>query len=196
MKKYVISLDAGTTSNRAVIFHEDLDIKGIAQREFTQIYPKPGWVEHDANEIWKTQYDVLKQAIRENGISTSEIAAIGITNQRETTIIWDRKTGAPVANAIVWQDRRTAGFCELLKKQGHIDAIKQKTGLVIDAYFSGTKINWLLENVEGSQATRRKRRIGIRNSRNMARLEIDPRGSCISLMCQMPAEQCFSISIP
>jgi glycerol kinase len=149
MKKYVISLDAGTTSNRAVIFHEDLDIKGIAQREFTQIYPKPGWVEHDANEIWKTQYDVLKQAIRENGISTSEIAAIGITNQRETTIIWDRKTGAPVANAIVWQDRRTAGFCELLKKQGHIDAIKQKTGLVIDAYFSGTKINWLLENVEG-----------------------------------------------
>jgi glycerol kinase len=108
MKKYVISLDAGTTSNRAVIFHEDLDIKGIAQREFTQIYPKPGWVEHDANEIWKTQYDVLKQAIRENGISTSEIAAIGITNQRETTIIWDRKTGAPVANAIVWQDRRTA----------------------------------------------------------------------------------------
>jgi glycerol kinase len=177
MKKYVISLDAGTTSNRAVIFHEDLDIKGIAQREFTQIYPKPGWVEHDANEIWKTQYDVLKQAIRENGISTSEIAAIGITNQRETTIIWDRKTGAPVANAIVWQDRRTAGFCELLKKQGHIDAIKQKTGLVIDAYFSGTKINWLLENVEGSQASRRKRRIGIRNRGNLARLEIDPRGA-------------------
>lgn len=149
MKKYVISLDAGTTSNRAVLFHEDLDIKGIAQREFTQIYPKPGWVEHDANEIWNTQYDVLKQAISENGVSTSEIAAIGITNQRETTIIWDRKTGEPVANAIVWQDRRTAGFCELLKKHGHVESIKQKTGLVIDAYFSGTKINWLLENVEG-----------------------------------------------
>lgn len=149
MKKYVISLDAGTTSNRAVLFHKDLDIKGIAQREFTQIYPKPGWVEHDANEIWNTQYDVLKQVIKENGVSTSEIAAVGITNQRETTIIWDRKTGDPVAKAIVWQDRRTAGFCEQLKKQGHVEAIKQKTGLVIDAYFSGTKINWLLENVEG-----------------------------------------------
>jgi glycerol kinase len=149
MKKYVISLDAGTTSNRAVIFHEDLDIKGIAQQEFTQIYPKPGWVEHDANEIWKTQYEVLQQALKENKVLPSEIAAIGITNQRETTIIWDRSTGEPISNAIVWQDRRTARLCQQLKEQGHTGMIKQKTGLVIDAYFSGTKIHWMLENLPG-----------------------------------------------
>jgi glycerol kinase len=151
MKKYVISLDSGTTSNRAVIFDHELKIKGISQREFTQIYPKPGWVEHDANEIWETQYAVLKEALAENGISPSEVAAIGITNQRETTVIWDRNTGIPIANAIVWQDRRTAGYCEALKNNGHTKMIKQKTGLVIDAYFSGTKIKWMLDNVPGAK---------------------------------------------
>jgi len=148
-KKYVIALDSGTTSNRAVIFDRELNIAGIARKEFNQIYPGPGWVEHDANEIWETQYAVLKEVIVNNNISPSEIASLGITNQRETTIIWDRKSSEPVANAIVWQDRRTAGFCESLKKNGHIDSIKKKTGLVIDAYFSGTKIKWLLDNVKG-----------------------------------------------
>lgn len=156
MKKYVISLDSGTTSNRAVIFDHDLKIKGIAQREFTQIYPKPGWVEHDANEIWETQYTVLKESLANNNISPSEVAAIGITNQRETTVIWDRNTGAPIANAIVWQDRRTAGYCEALKNNGHAKMIKQKTGLVIDAYFSGTKIKWMLDNVPGARVRAEK----------------------------------------
>jgi glycerol kinase len=149
MKKYVISLDSGTTSNRAVVFDENLNISGIAQREFEQIYPKSGWVEHDANEIWASQSKVLLEVIEQNNISENEIAAIGITNQRETTIIWNRNTGKPVFNAIVWQDRRTAGYCEQLKKEGHIESIKKKTGLVIDAYFSGTKIKWILDNVEG-----------------------------------------------
>lgn len=149
MKKYIISLDSGTTSNRAVVFDKDLNIQGIAQQEFQQIYPKPGWVEHDANEIWNTQYRVLKEVFSENSITPEDIAAIGITNQRETTILWDRKTGIPVFNAIVWQDRRTASFCEQLKKDGLIDKVRKKTGLVIDAYFSGTKIKWILDNVEG-----------------------------------------------
>jgi glycerol kinase len=149
MKKYVISIDSGTTSNRAVIFDQDLNIKGISQQEFRQIYPKPGWVEHDANEIWATQYKVLQEVLAENHIDTREVASIGITNQRETTIIWDKITGEPVFNAIVWQDRRTAEYCEQLKKNGNIDKIRQKTGLVIDAYFSGTKIRWILDHVEG-----------------------------------------------
>lgn len=148
-KKYVIALDSGTTSNRAIIFDHELSIVGIAQKEHRQIYPKPGWVEHDADEIWATQYAVLKEVIKNNNISPSEIAALGISNQRETTIIWDRKTSEPVANAIVWQDRRTAGFCESLKKKGHSNSIRQKTGLVIDAYFSGTKIKWILDNLKG-----------------------------------------------
>lgn len=151
MKKYVISLDSGTTSNRAVIFDQELNIKGIAQREFQQIYPKPGWVEHNANEIWDTQYQVLNEVFSKNNISMEEVASVGITNQRETTIIWDRKTGEPIFNAIVWQDRRTAEYCERLKKEGNIELIRQKTGLVIDAYFSGTKINWILDHVEGAR---------------------------------------------
>lgn len=149
MKKYVISIDSGTTSNRAVIFDKDLNIKGISQKEFEQIYPKPGWVEHDANVIWSTQHKVLKDALDQNKIDVAEVASIGITNQRETTILWDRITGKPVSNAIVWQDRRTAEYCEELKKEGYIEKIKQKTGLVIDAYFSGTKIKWILDHVDG-----------------------------------------------
>ena len=149
MKKFIISLDSGTTSNRAVVFDKDLNIKGISQREFQQIYPKPGWVEHDANEIWNTQYSVLKDVIEKNQISPDEIASIGITNQRETTILWDRKTGIPVYHAIVWQDRRTSDYCQQLKREGYIDKIRLKTGLVIDAYFSGTKIKWILDHVDG-----------------------------------------------
>ncbi len=150
-KKYIIALDAGTTSNRAIIFDHDLHIVGISQREFTQIYPGPGWVEHDADEIWRTQYSVLKEVIEKHNIAPSEIAALGITNQRETTIIWDKETGRPITNAIVWQDRRTAGYCESLKANGYSDSIRQKTGLVIDSYFSGTKIKWILDNLEGAR---------------------------------------------
>jgi len=149
MKKYIISLDAGTTSNRAVVFDHELKIKGISQQEFRQIYPRPGWVEHDANEIWKSQYMVLNKVLEENNISPDEVASVGITNQRETTIIWDKKTGEPVFHAIVWQDRRTSDYCQQLKKEGFIDKIRLKTGLVIDAYFSGTKIKWILDHVEG-----------------------------------------------
>lgn len=156
MKKYVIALDAGTTSNRAVIFDQDLNIQGISQQEFQQYFPKPGWVEHDANEIWKSQLAVLKKSFEQHNISKDEIAAVGITNQRETTIIWDRKTGEPVSKAIVWQDRRTSEYCEKLKKEGYIHEIKEKTGLVIDAYFSGTKIKWILDNVEGVRARAEK----------------------------------------
>jgi glycerol kinase len=147
--KYIIALDQGTTSSRAVLFDSNGQIKGIAQQEFPQIFPKPGWVEHDAEEIWKTQQGVLTKVIADNKIKASSIVAIGITNQRETTVIWDRKTGIPVYNAIVWQDKRTAPECEELKKQGLSGYVKENTGLVIDSYFSGTKIKWILDNVKG-----------------------------------------------
>ncbi len=149
MEKYIIALDQGTTSSRAVLFDQKGQIKGISQQEFPQIFPKPGWVEHDAEEIWKTQLGVLTRVIAENKIKASSIAAIGITNQRETTIIWDRKTGQPVYNAIVWQDKRTAPECEALKSAGLSDYVRENTGLVIDSYFSGTKIKWILDNISG-----------------------------------------------
>lgn len=148
-EKYIIALDAGTTSSRAVLFDQKGQIKGIAQQEFPQIFPKPGWVEHDAEEIWKTQLGVLTKVISDNKVKASSIAAVGITNQRETTVVWDRKTGTPVYNAIVWQDKRTAPECEALKAQGLSDYVKENTGLVIDSYFSGTKIKWILDNVKG-----------------------------------------------
>jgi glycerol kinase len=147
--KYIISLDQGTTSSRAVLFDETGKIRAIAQQEFTQIFPQPGWVEHDPNEIWKTQLGVLLRVIIENNVSPTSIAAIGITNQRETTVVWDRATGEPVYNAIVWQDKRTAATCEALKERGLADYVKQTTGLVIDSYFSGTKVHWILNNVPG-----------------------------------------------
>jgi len=147
--KFIIALDQGTTSSRAVLFDSKGQIKGIAQQEFPQIFPKPGWVEHDPEEIWKTQQGVLLKVISENKIKASSIVAIGITNQRETTVVWDRKTGMPVYNAIVWQDKRTAPECEVLKAQGLSDYVKENTGLVIDSYFSGTKIKWILDNVSG-----------------------------------------------
>lgn len=151
MTKYILSLDAGTTSNRAILFDHSGKILNSSQREFKQIFPKPGWVEHDPKEIWSTQKYVADDVIARQGIAAGEIAAIGITNQRETTIVWDRETGLPVYNAIVWQDRRTAGFCDKLKKDGHSSLIQKKTGLVIDAYFSGSKIRWILDNVPGAR---------------------------------------------
>ncbi|MCR4846645.1 MAG: glycerol kinase GlpK [Eubacterium sp.] len=149
MEKYIMALDAGTTSNRAILFDHNGRIVSVAQREFTQIYPKPGWVEHDANEIWSSMLGVAVETIAKAKISAENVAAIGITNQRETTIVWDKETGEPVYNAIVWQCRRTAEFCDELKSAGHEEIIRKKTGLVIDAYFSATKLRWILENVEG-----------------------------------------------
>lgn len=149
MAKYVMALDAGTTSNRCILFDVKGKVCAVAQKEFRQIFPKPGWVEHDANEIWSTQLGVAVEAMQSVGATAADIAAIGITNQRETTILWDKNTGDPVYNAIVWQCRRTSEYCDALKAQGYTDKIREKTGLVIDAYFSGTKIKWILDHVEG-----------------------------------------------
>ncbi len=156
MPKYVLSLDQGTTSSRAIVFDKAGNIVATAQKEFTQIFPQPGWVEHDANEIWSTQLGVAAEAIVKAGLNASDIASIGITNQRETTVVWDRQTSQPVCNAIVWQDRRTSAYCDRLKQEGYAEKIKEKTGLVTDAYFSATKIRWILENVEGARARAEK----------------------------------------
>lgn len=150
--QFILALDQGTTSSRAIIFDHNGAIKHVSQKEFKQIYPKPGWVEHDATEIWESQLHVLRECVKDSGVSDSDINAIGITNQRETTIIWNRDTGQPIHNALVWQDRRTASYCDSLKANGKAEMIQNKTGLVIDAYFSGTKIKWLLDNVEGARA--------------------------------------------
>ena len=149
MQKYVMAIDAGTTSNRAILFNKEGEIVSVAQKEFTQIFPKPGWVEHDANEIWSTQLGVCVEAMSKAGAVAEQIAAIGITNQRETTIVWDKKTGDPVCNAIVWQCRRTSEFCDELVAKGLSDKFRKKTGLIIDAYFSATKLHWILENIPG-----------------------------------------------
>ena len=151
MAGYILSFDQGTTSSRAIVFDKKGSIIATAQKEFTQIFPKPGWVEHDALEIWSTQLGVATEAILKAGLTTKDIAAIGITNQRETTVVWDRNTHQPVYNAIVWQDRRTADYCDTLKKDGSSTMIREKTGLVTDAYFSGTKVKWILDNVAGAR---------------------------------------------
>lgn len=151
MKKYILALDQGTTSSRAVIFDQKGTIVSVAQKEFTQYFPKPGWVEHDAVEIWSTQAGMAAEATTKKGLTGTDIAAIGITNQRETVVVWDKKTGEPIYNAIVWQDKRTAEYCDLLKKQGKEAMIRTKTGLVIDSYFSGTKVKWILDNVAGAR---------------------------------------------
>ena len=151
MGQYIMALDAGTTSNRCILFDKQGRVCSVAQKEFTQYFPKPGWVEHDANEIWTTQLGVALSAMNAIGASASDIAAIGITNQRETTIVWDRDTGEPVCRAIVWQCRRTSELCDRLKAQGLTELFRQKTGLVIDAYFSATKLKWILDNVEGAR---------------------------------------------
>ncbi|MFL6416049.1 MAG: glycerol kinase GlpK [Bryobacteraceae bacterium] len=149
--KYILALDQGTTSSRAVIVGQSGDVLGLAQTPFRQIFPKPGWVEHDPAEIWSSQFGAAMEALAQSGIRAEDILAIGITNQRETTLVWDRQTGDPVYNAIVWQDRRTAGFCDQLREGGHEEIIQRKTGLVIDAYFSGSKIRWILDNVPGAR---------------------------------------------
>ncbi len=151
MSKYVMALDAGTTSNRCILFDREGTIRSMAQKEFTQIFPQPGWVEHDANEIWATQLGVAVEAMGKVGAKAGDIAAIGITNQRETTIVWDRVTGEPVYNAIVWQCRRTSRFCDELKERGLTDWLRERTGLVIDAYFSATKLKWILDNVPNAR---------------------------------------------
>jgi len=152
MSDYILALDQGTTSCRAVVFDKKGSIVSIAQKEFTQIFPKPGWVEHDATEIWSTQAGVAAEAVTKKGLKGEQIAAIGITNQRETAVVWNRKTGEPLYNAIVWQDKRTANFCDELKSAGKADMIREKTGLVIDSYFSATKVKWVLDHVEGARA--------------------------------------------
>ena len=151
MNKYILALDQGTSSSRAIVFNHEGAICATAQQEFTQHFPQPGWVEHDPMEIWSSEAAVIAEAISRIGITGKDIAAIGITNQRETTIVWDAETGAPVYNAIVWQDRRTSSFCDSLREQGWLDRIREKTGLIIDAYFSGTKIKWILDNVPGAR---------------------------------------------
>ncbi|MBP2664839.1 MAG: glpK [Firmicutes bacterium] len=155
-KKYVLALDQGTTSSRAIVFDSESNIVAVAQKEFTQIFPKPGWVEHNADEIWSSQIGVVAEAIAKAGISATDIAGIGITNQRETTVVWDKTTGKPVYNAIVWQSRQTMDICNELKAKGLEDTFRQKTGLVVDAYFSGTKVKWILDNVEGARAKAEK----------------------------------------
>lgn len=151
MGKYVMALDAGTTSNRCILFNERGEVCSAAQKEFTQYFPKPGWVEHDANEIWSTQVGVAVEAMQKTGVVAGDIVAIGITNQRETTIVWNRRTGEPICPAIVWQCRRTSEYCDTLKKRGLVDWFREKTGLVIDAYFSGTKLKWILDHVDGAR---------------------------------------------
>ena len=150
-KSYILSLDQGTTSSRAILYDRNGNVARTAQKEFKQIYPKAGWVEHDPMEIWGSQSGVVSEILATTAISAEEIAVVGITNQRETTVVWERKTGKPVYNAIVWQCRRTAGICDELKAKGLENYIRENTGLVIDAYFSGTKVKWILDNVEGTR---------------------------------------------
>ncbi len=156
MNQYILSFDQGTTSSRAIIFNKQGNIIAAAQKEFQQIFPQPGWVEHSPAEIWSTQIGVAAEAISKAGLSVNNIAAIGITNQRETTVVWNKQTGEPLYNAIVWQDRRTAGYCDELKQQAHNKTIQQKTGLIIDAYFSATKLKWILDNISGARDKAKK----------------------------------------
>ncbi|MDC6365517.1 MULTISPECIES: glycerol kinase GlpK [Flavobacteriaceae] len=151
MNRYILALDQGTTSSRAVVVDEKGSIISVAQKEFTQIFPKPGWVEHDPTEIWATQAGMAAEAVSKKGLKAEQMAAIGITNQRETVVVWNRKTGEPIYNAIVWQDKRTADYCDTLKNQGKSEIIREKTGLVIDSYFSGTKVKWILDHVDGAR---------------------------------------------
>ena len=156
MAKYILALDQGTSSSRAIVFDHDGNIRSTAQQEFTQRFPQPGWVEHDPMEIWSSEAAVIAEAISRIGVRGRDLAAIGITNQRETTIVWDAETGVPVYNAIVWQDRRTAALCDLLREEGWVERIQDKTGLVLDAYFSGTKVKWILDNVPGARRRARE----------------------------------------
>ena len=151
MEKFILSLDQGTTSSRAMLFNKKGEVVHVAQKEFTQYFPKPGWVEHNASEIWGSILAVIASCLSESGVHADQIEAIGITNQRETAVVWEKATGKPVYNAIVWQSRQTSGICEELKAKGLNDTFRDKTGLLIDAYFSGTKVKWILDNVEGAR---------------------------------------------
>ncbi len=173
--QYILALDQGTTSSRAMLFDRNGNVVSVAQKEFQQIYPHPGWVEHDPQEIWSTQAGVAAEAVTRAGMNGTSIAAIGITNQRETTIVWDRDTGQPIYNAIVWQDRRTADFCDQLKAQGLEAKVRAKTGLPIDSYFSATKIRWILDNVEGARERRGKARLAFGTQWTAGSCGISPR---------------------
>jgi glycerol kinase len=168
---YILALDQGTTSSRALLFDRDGRIKGVAQREFRQGFPKPGWVEHDPEEIWSSQAGVAVEVLGAAGVRARDVAAIGITNQRETTIVWDRKTGRPIANAIVWQDRRTADVCDRLRSEGAEPLFRERTGLVLDAYFSGTKLAWILDNVDGARVRAEAGEPRVRNGGLVASVE-------------------------
>ena len=193
-KKLILALDQVTTSSRAILFNHSGATEYSSQKNFEQIYPTPGWAEHDPNEIWSSQISVAAEIIAKAGISGLEVVAIGITNQREATVVWDRETGEPIYNAIVWQDRRTSKYCDELKEKGHSDMIREKTGLVLDAYFSATKLKWILDHVEGAKEKAMEGRLcsellthGL--SENL------PEGRCLLPMYPMPAEPCFSTFI-
>ncbi|HWP06039.1 MAG TPA: glycerol kinase GlpK [Polyangiaceae bacterium] len=194
--KAIIALDQGTTSSRAIVFNRDGSIRAAAQQEFQQIFPQAGWVEHDANEIWKTQLETAQAALAKSGLAPGDIAGIGITNQRETTVIWDRKTGEPIHNAIVWQDRRTSAFCDELKAKGHGELIQARTGLVIDAYFSGSKVRWLLDNVPGARARAERGELAFGTIDSWlvwkltggARHVIDPTNASRTMLCNLRGE--------
>ncbi len=173
-KKYIVALDQGTTSSRAVVMDHDANIVSVSQREFEQIYPKPGWVEHDPMEIWASQSSTLVEALAKADINSDQIAAIGITNQRETVVVWERETGKPIYNAIVWQCRRTAEICEQLKRDGMEEYIRKATGLVVDPYFSGTKVKWILDHVEGSRERAKRGELLFGTVDTLAYLEDDP----------------------
>ena len=187
MEKYIMALDQGTTSSRCILYDRKGNMVSVAQKEFTQIYPRAGWVEHDAMEIWSTQMGVAQEALLKINGTHENIEAIGITNQRETTVVWDKKTGIPISNAIVWQCRRTAEYCDELKAAGYSDMIREKTGLLIDAYFSGTKLRWILEKYPGRQTKGRSRRAPVRHHRDLADLEADRwQGACDRLFQRFP----------
>ena len=172
---YILSLDQGTTSCRAFLFDQSAKVMASAQCEFTQHYPQPGWVEHSATEIFETQYQVCKEALKSSGVKAGEIAALGITNQRETLVVWNRATSEPIAPAIVWQCRRTASLCEEWKKRGWEEKVQSRTGLLLDPYFSGTKLRWILDNVFGARQGRRAGRVGGGHDRFLAAVETDGR---------------------
>ncbi len=177
--KYLLALDQGTTSSRALVIDYSGKVIAVAQKEFTQFFPQPGWVEHDANEIWASQIGVAADAIGRADISHKDIAAIGITNQRETAVVWDRRSSEPIGHAIVWQDRRTAPICDQMRADSLVPVVQKKTGLVIDAYFSGTKVRWILDNVAWGPRKGRARRVGFWYDRFLADLETDQRqGAC------------------
>ena len=176
MEQYILSLDQGTSSSRAIVFNQTGTICSVAQREFEQIFPQSGWVEHDPHQIWASQASVIAEAISKIDINGKNIAAIGITNQRETTIVWDVDTDLPVYNAIVWQDRRTADYCDKLREEGLVEMIRKKTGLILDAYFSGTKVKWILDNVPGARARAEAGKLRFWHSRQLADMASYPRG--------------------